>query len=254
VTPEWPLETILDGVAAAGFRGIGLDAYTVGDYVASGGRLADLAELLHARGLACTDVGVLLVGSPDVLGAAEELTRLALETGARVCLASHFASMSQEQAKQELSRAAELLAAAGVRIALEFVAYGVLRTLAEAIELCEAVGWERCGLLVDTWHVFRGGQPLSLLRSLDGEQIAIVHVNDGAPTAADDAVDEGRFGRLPVGAGAFPLVEFAAALEATGYRGVISAEVLSAELRMRPPEEGAGKLMRSLRESWPGTR
>jgi sugar phosphate isomerase/epimerase len=176
-----------------------------------------------------------------------------LETGARVCLASHFAPTSREQAAQELSRAAEVLAAAGVRIALEFVAYGVLRTLAEAIELCDAVGWERCGLLVDTWHVFRDHQPLSRLRSLDGEQIAIVHVNDGAPSPADDAVDEGRFGRLPMGAGAFPLAEFAAALEATGYRGVISAEVLSAELRARPPEEGARELMQSLRESWPGS-
>jgi sugar phosphate isomerase/epimerase len=252
--PEWPLARILDGVAAAGFRGIGLDAFTVGDHVRSGGRLEHLSELLDARGLACTDVGVLPVGSPDVLAAAEDLARLALATEAHICLASHFASTSQEQAKQELSRAAEVLAAAGVRIALEFVAYGVLRTLAEAIELCEAVGWERCGLLVDTWHVFRGNQPLSLLRSLDGEQIAIVHVNDGAASTADDAVDEGRFGRLPVGGGAFPLAEFAAALEAIGYRGVISAEVLSSELRTRPPKEGARVLMRSLRESWPGTR
>ena len=250
--PEWPLERILDGVAAAGFRGIGLDVYTVGDHVASGGSLERLSGLLEARGLACTDVGVLPVGSPGVLAAAEELASLARATGARVCLASHFVATSQEQAKQELESAAEVLAKAGVRIALEFVAYGVLRTLSEAIELCNAVGWQRCGLLVDTWHVFRGGEPFSLLRSLDGEQIAIVHVNDGAPNAEDDAVHEGRFGRLPVGAGAFPLAEFAAALEATGYRGVISTEVLSAELRTKPPEDGARELMRSLHESWPG--
>jgi sugar phosphate isomerase/epimerase len=252
VVPEWPLETILDGAATAGFRGIGLDRYTVAEY-AAGGRVDRLAELLQERRLACTDVGVLPVGSPDVAGAAEELARLAATTGAPACLAAHFAPASNEQAVRELRAAAEVLAEAGTRIALEFVAYGPLRTLVEASELCEAVGWERCGLLVDTWHVFRGKQSLSLLRSLDGKQIAIVHVNDGALHPASDAVSEGRFGRLPVGAGAFPLGQFASALEATGYRGAISAEVLSAELRARPPEEGARRLMQSLRESWPGT-
>jgi sugar phosphate isomerase/epimerase len=251
--PEWPLETILDGAAAAGFRGIGLDRYTVAEYTARGS-VDRLLELLRERRLACTDVGVLPVGSADVAGAAEELARLVATTGARVCLAAHFAPTSKEQAVRELRAAAEVLTDVGTRIALEFVAYGPLRTLAEASELCEAVGWERCALLVDTWHVFRGKQSLSLLRSLDSEQIAIVHVNDGAPHPAGDAVYEGRFGRLPAGAGAFPLAEFASALEATGYRGVISAEVLSSELRARPPEEGARRLMKSLRESWPGTR
>ena len=147
-----------------------------------------------------------------------------------------------------------MLGDAGVRIAFEFTAYGHRRSLRDAIELCRAVGWKRCGLLVDTWHVFRGGEPLTLLRSLDAEQIALVHVNDAAPQSGLDPVlldpvFEGRFRRALPGAGTFPLGEFAEALAATGYRGTISVEVLSTELRQLPPHVGARQLLQSLRES-----
>ncbi len=245
--PEWPLEAILDGAAAAGFRAVGLDRHTVARHLDAGGSVERLGEELRARGLSCTDVGVLPLGTPGVLDAAELLARLASATGADICLAAHYAPTSFEAATRELSAAAAILADAGATLVLEFVTYGPLRSLEDAAGLCEAVGWDRCRLLVDTWHVFRGGEPLSRLRSLDGEQIGLVHLNDGAATPLDDAVLEGRFGRLVPGSGAFPLAEFAAAVDATGYRGPVGVEVLSEELRRRPPVEGARELMRSLR-------
>ena len=251
--PEWPLERVLDGVAAAGFAGVGLDRYTVADYVASGGRVEEIADLLRTRDLACTDVGVLPVGTPGFADAAKELAQLATVTGAGLCLAAHYRPASQGESVRQLAEAGAVLAEAGARIALEFVSYGVRRTMTEARELCEAVGWERCGLLVDTWHVFRGAEPLSLVRSLGSEQIALVHLNDGARVPAADPTVEGRRGRLPVGAGDFPLADFAMALEATGYVGVLSTEVLSTAIRMRPPENGARRLMLSLRDCWPGS-
>jgi 4-hydroxyphenylpyruvate dioxygenase len=74
-----------------------------------------------------------------------------------------------------------------------------------------------------------------------------VHVNDGAAVPHEDAVFEGRFGRLLPGGGAFPLAEFADAVDATGYRGPVGVEVLSEELRVLPPDEGARRLMDALR-------
>jgi len=240
--PEWPLEAILDGAAAAGFSAVGVDRHT------AGGRVEDLGNEVRARGLRCTDVGVLPLGTPGVVDAAELLARMAAATGARICLAAHYAPTPFEQAARELRASAEILARAGATLVLEFVVYGPLRTLDEAAELCEAVGWDRCRLLVDTWHVFRGGEPLSRLRSLSGDRIGLVHLNDGAAKPHEDAVFEGRFARLPPGRGAFPLAEFTAAIEATGYRGPVGVEVLSEELRCLPPVEGARELMRSLSE------
>jgi sugar phosphate isomerase/epimerase len=141
-----------------------------------------------------------------------------------------------------LEECAGVLADGGVRIALEFAAYGGLTRLADAVALCDAVGWERCGLLVDTWHFFRGGADWQLLSSLQGDQIALIHVNDGAEDVGGDPVWAGRYGRLPPGAGRFPLSEFADALAAAGCRAPLSTEVLSDAIRLRPPAEGARTL------------
>ena len=246
-TPAWPLETVLDGAAAAGFAAVGLDHYTTGAH----GRIDDLGTMLSARGLRCSDVGVLPIGEQGVVEAAENLAHVASVTGATLCIAAFYAPAARADAVRQLRLSADILEAAGVRIALEFTAYGALQSLPAAVDLCEAVGWDRCGLLVDTWHFFRLGAPWPLLRALDGDQIALVHVNDGPPANGLDPVFEGRFRRLPVGAGSFAIDEFAGALDAIGYRGPVSVEVLSTELRRLPPAEGARQLLQSLRESWP---
>jgi len=246
-TPAWALEEVLDGVATAGFGGIGLDHYTIGAFVRAGGCVDDLGPMLRARGLSCTDVGVVPLGADDVVDAAQDLARTAQVTGARLCIAALLEPIDDSVAIRQLHAAADVLADAAVRLAFEFTAYGHTRTLADAMRICEAVGWDRCGLLVDTWHVFRGGEPVSVLRSLAGEQIALVHVNDGPPRSDIEPVFEGRFRRQAPGTGTFALDEFAAALDASGYRGPISVEVLSTTFRKLPPAEGARQLMRSLR-------
>jgi sugar phosphate isomerase/epimerase len=249
-TPAWPLETVLDAAAAAGFDRVGLDHYSVGGYLRDGATIDGLSRLLRTRGLRCTDVGVLPIGLGNARAAAAELARVAAVTGAPVCIAALYADVAADDAIRELRAAGDVLDDAGVRMAFEFTAYGHRRSLREAIELCRAVGWQRCGLLVDTWHVFRGGESLTLVRSLDAEQIALVHVNDAAPQNGLDARFEGRFRRVIPGTGCFPLDAFARALDTIGYQGTVSVEVLASDLRRQPPHEGARRLLQSLRESF----
>ena len=119
-----------------------------------------------------------------------------------------------------------------------------------AAVLCDSVGWEQCGVLVDTWHFFRTDEPWRALEALSGGQIALVHINDGPLDATADLVHESRFGRLPVGAGAFPLTRFVAALG--GYSGPFSSEVLSDAIRLRPVAEGARVVRAGIERGWPG--
>jgi sugar phosphate isomerase/epimerase len=237
---------VLDGAAAAGFEAVGLDNFSL-----RGERIDDLGDLLRTRGLACSDVGVLPIGTERVLEVAETLARVAQATGAPVCIAAFFAPVPFDEAVRDLEACAAILGRAGARLALEFASYGGLRRLADAAALCDTVGWERCGLLVDTWHFFRTGAPWDGLRSLDGDRIALVHVNDGRAEAGPDLVHEGRFRRLPVGSGSFPLADFRAALDELGFTGTLSTEVLSDDIRLRPPEEGARVLLAGLRDFWP---
>jgi sugar phosphate isomerase/epimerase len=224
---------VLAGAAAADFDAVGLDDMTLA------GRDADeVALLLQENGLTCTDVAVLRADD-GVRAQAERLATLATATGAGVCIAA--VATRSAASIDNLRAGASILAGAGVRTALEFVPYGGVRTLSEGIDVCAEVGWERCGLLLDSWHFFRSGEDWDLLRSLAPEQIAFVHVNDAPPPVGDLAY-ESRFRRTPPGAGTFPLADFLDALEGIGYEGVVSLEVLSASLRSRPPAEGAREL------------
>ena len=64
-------------------------------------------------------------------------------------------------------------------------------------------------------------------------------MNDGPADVVGDLVHAGRYSRLPPGDGTFPLAEFARTLDAAGYRGPLSAEVLSDSIRLLPPVDGA---------------
>jgi sugar phosphate isomerase/epimerase len=232
----WPLEAVLAGAAGAGFIAVGLDDASV-----AGRGEDDVAALLRANGLECTDVGVLRIGVDDPHTAATRLATLAQAVGAPTCIAAVMDG-GRDAARDALAVAAGVLAPVGVRLALEHAAYGALHTLADAAGLCEDVGWERCGLLLDSWHVSHGADEWDVIAELDGTQVALVHLSDAPAPAGADLAYESRQRRLPPGRGRLDLERFLAALDALGYDGVVSVEVLSAELRERPPADGAREL------------
>ena len=237
---RFSLEEILDAAAAAGFESVGLDTVTTAG-------VADIAGMLRARGLTCTDVGILVLGTNTATDA-ERLAELAQACGATTCLVAWPAGFDGRPA---LEMSADILGSAGVRIALEFFPYGALPTLKTALAACEAIGWDRCGVLLDTWHFFRSDEPWELLRSLDPDRIAIIHADDAPAMISGDLINESRHRRLPIGAGTFAIADFASAIDTLGYDGVISAEVLSATLRAQAPAGGARVLMEALRTNWP---
>jgi len=199
----------------------------------------------------CTDVGALLLAEDDTAEAAGEFARLAAVTGAPTCIAAVYSPKPRAKVVDDLGRSAEILAEAGARIALEFTSYGGLLGLEDALDVCDAAGPERCGVLVDSLHFFRTGSPWETLRSLGADRVVLVHLDDTAQRETADVIVESRFGRVPAGSGVLPLAEFRAAIASIGYRGAVSAEVLSTRLRALPPEVGARELVDALRRAWP---
>jgi sugar phosphate isomerase/epimerase len=244
--PVASLADVVAAIAASGCTGIGLDDVSVG---AVG--IEEAVSLLRPFALDCTDIGVLRVGAPGGAASAGWLAWLAERTGARICIAALHASPTDERVLRELEHAAAVLAAAGVRLALEFAPYSPLDSLAATVAVCERVGWERCGVLVDSWHVCKSGTLPTELRSLGPERIALVHLCDAPEPQSDDLRHESRFRRVAPGAGTLPLGEVIEILREIGYAGVVSAEVLSAELRTASPCAGARVLADALRATWP---
>ena len=123
---------------------------------------------------------------------------------------------------------ADIGRAHGVRFQLEPIAWSPMHSLAQTLEVIEAAGRDNLGTVVDFWHLWAGETttPDDVAR-LDQNLIYGIHICDGKRRAPGALWDEGaQRGFLP-GQGDIPIREWVAAVKATGYDGVWSAETYS---------------------------
>lgn len=234
-----PLERVVAGAAVAGFAHVGVDAVSVRDAHQRGVAREAIRGLLDTHGVTCAEVGVLVVGDPDrTVSDAADLGHLASTLGAMLCTTA-MQVPPDRRAIRTLQACAEILAARGVRMALEFVPYTPLHTLEDARRVCEAVGWGRCGVLVDAWMFHHGDNTFAELASLPSAHIAYVQFDDAPPPVGDDLRFESRHRRVLPGEGRLDLHRFTEVVLTGGFDGVVSIEVLSDALRAISPAEQA---------------
>jgi sugar phosphate isomerase/epimerase len=246
---QHPLDRVLAAAAGAGFRGVALDWFTLRAAERAGVELAAIAEQVRELGLVVTDLSALGLGADASTDerVSTSMARRCAALGIPLCALVLPVPPSYDR----IARVADVFGASGVRLALEFVPYTAVRTLAEAQAVCARVGYERCGLLVDTWHLARSGGSPADVAELGADQIAGVQLADAAPQVADDLADESRRSRLLPGEGVVDFGAFAAALDATGYGGPLGTEVLSTRLTGQPPEAVAEACFRAARTYFP---
>ncbi|MDI6028548.1 sugar phosphate isomerase/epimerase [Corticibacterium sp. UT-5YL-CI-8] len=121
----------------------------------------------------------------------------------------------------------ELCERAGERdlsIALEIVAWSDVRDVDTALQLVENI--PNAGLVIDSWHVFRGQIPLSDIRRIPAEKILCIQLND-AEAAPHGSLSTDTLFRKLCGEGTFNLRGFLDALDSTGSTVPISVEIIS---------------------------
>ncbi len=243
----YPLPVRAAAAAAAGYRGMGLSYADLLHNVALHGH-AGVKTILADHGIAHLELEALMgwYGPPearrdsgiawrDMLVAAERIgVRQIKATGdftdtapAPEAMAAPFATLAR-QARD-----------AGTRIALEIVAFSNVRDVPSALAVLGDSAAQGGGLLLDCWHFARNHLPLASLAALDGGMIAGVEISDIAATVVGDLFEDTVDHRRLCGAGVYGVPAFLAAVMATGYRGPIGAEVLSAKLRAAPLGETA---------------
>lgn len=130
-----------------------------------------------------------------------------------------------DRAATEYQALADFAAGYGVRIALEPLNASIVNietaiwTLAQAMQIVEAVDRDSFGICLDSWNVW---QNADILREIEacGSKIFVVQVSDWrTPRSFLD--------RLVPGQGEIPLPAFLASVHAAGFRGAYSVEIFS---------------------------
>lgn len=111
-----------------------------------------------------------------------------------------------------------------LKVALEFVPFSNIAAIDQAMDLVELA--PNAGLVVDSWHTFRGGISLAEIANLPAQRVLCVQINDAKPVPEGPLAQE-TLNRLPCGAGGFDLIGFLRAIKATGTPAGISVEIIS---------------------------
>jgi sugar phosphate isomerase/epimerase len=242
-----PFEDVIVAARLGGFQGVDLDIQEISRILESTS-VDEVKSLLWENRLQIGGWGlpVDLYGNANVFRRDLQCLPDYVKVGAKIGCKRVFAWLHpysdtlsfKENLKfhvRRLKPIAEILRGSGCVLGLEFAGTETLRvgrkhefiyTLDGALGLCEEVGFDNVGLLLDSWHFFMSGGELDRLRELDGDQIVYVQVND-APLGVRFEEHRNFVRCLPGETGVFDLAGFLQALKAIGYDGPVTPEPFS---------------------------
>ncbi|MDI2035619.1 sugar phosphate isomerase/epimerase family protein [Paenarthrobacter nitroguajacolicus] len=248
-TSPVPIVERLDAIAATGWSGLGLvydDLLAARDTIGFGG----LRKLIDDAGFRHVEVELLNNWWDEsrahqwrprwevLLDAAEELgagfVKIGTSFGEEAEDYDAFAGPLRELTKEAVSR--------GTKIALEPVAFTLIRSIPAAADLMRLVDMPDCGLIIDYWHIFRNGTSLDdVARKLTAEQIFGVELNDADATVRGTLFEDTRDNRRYCGEGDQDVTGFIRTLQGLGFQGPWGVEMLSNEHRALPLREALEK-------------
>jgi sugar phosphate isomerase/epimerase len=218
--------------AAAGFRAVGPDVFSLARHAQAGGRVEDLAELIAQQGMRCPEIAALMINEDrDQVDA-----QLALFAPAVRALRPDWILVNSDvppgpRSAELLHRCAQRLGELGARLAVEFLAMMRLNSIASSLEWIERAGADDAAVLVDTWHFFLGPDDWDDLARLPLGRLAYVQFDDHPALASSDLAEETLHRRVFPGEGTFDLARFSQSLRARGFDGLVSIEILSKQWR-----------------------
>ncbi|HKT54480.1 MAG TPA: TIM barrel protein [Caulobacteraceae bacterium] len=248
------LEERAAAAAKAGFRKIGMTREQYLGERHAGRSDADLRAILGHHGIenveieymfgwAGTGGGSGLPGQPQVdwRDRERDLYALADAVGARHmnCGEVGFGSLLPMDALAErFAGIADRAKEHGMLALLQFMPYAGIADIETAADIVRRADHPNAGILLDTWHFFRGNPDFEAVRKTPPEKIMLIQLCDGKSPYGDLRHDSVHARKLP-GEGEFDLKGLMALLDEAGVNCPISIEVLSDELAALSPEAAA---------------
>jgi sugar phosphate isomerase/epimerase len=170
----------------------------------------------------------------DMLRAAEKIGAYQIKIAGDVLGSWPIADMAEPY-----RRLCAEAAAAGTRVSLELLPFTNVRNIAEGLAVVGDVAVNNGGLLLDAWHMVRGGISFADIANIPPKFVAAIELDDGPLEVVEPLLEESIDRRELCGEGEFDLGAFLDSVEHTGYSGPIGVEILSHENRARSLLEAA---------------
>jgi sugar phosphate isomerase/epimerase len=260
------LPELAAAAAGAGFGAISISPHLLDGARAAGRSDADVRALLADHGLAVTEVDPLLTWLPGLepahLGdepplvwfgySPDDFFRAAEAVGAtRVNVAQASEVDGPAVIVDALGALGRRAAEHGLEICYEFLPWSATPTLASACDAVAAVGLANVGVMLDVWHLFRGGGRPEDVTPERIDRVIALQLSDAPLAAAADPIAESIEARLMPGEGAIPLTDVLARLLARRPDLVPTVEVFNAGHAAQPHDAVAARAATTTRAVLP---
>jgi sugar phosphate isomerase/epimerase len=118
----------------------------------------------------------------------------------------------------QFGKLSDMVLARGMRFLVEFAPTQALDTPEGALRVADALGHDRCGMMLDAMHFFRSGGTVEMVGKLPVIYAQLCDVPLASPGIS--YMEEAMFGRMAPGDGELPLREWIAALPADCEIGI----------------------------------
>lgn len=166
----------------------------------------------------------------DMLEAAEHLNVRHLKIGPDM----NATTWPIERMVERFAGLCDRAAVAGTSIAIELMPWSNVTDLETAIAIVGGAGRTNGGLLLDIWHIARGGIPYSAVADIPAGLVHYVELNDADTQVRGTLLEDTLNHRKFCGDGDLEVSDFLDALAVQGYDGPFGIEILSEQQRARP--------------------
>lgn len=232
-----PVEQQIDLCAKAGFDGIELWVSDVEAYVKAGGTPESLNRQIKEHGLILENMIAFSTWiSDDSVRQAEGVQKMRQDMeltarlgGAYIAAPAQGISHIERERLQEYSeRYRSILEEGdhtGVTPIIELWGGGVLNQLSDIAAISIGTAHPKASMLLDFYHLYRGGNSFNSLWQINGKSLPIFHINDYPDSISRETLKDAD--RIFPGDGICPFDKVLPLLHETGFCGGLSIELFN---------------------------